>query len=167
MSNTSALLINQVRIRLFEESVPRIKKCLNELTEDEVWQQPNDNLSSIGNLVLHLCGNVTQWIGTGLGNQPDNRQRDKEFMPQSSIPKAQLVAKLDALEMNTLTVLNELTEAQLLATHTVQGFTETGVSILVHVIEHFSYHTGQITWHTKLLKNKDLGYYSTHDLNRK
>ena len=57
----------QIHQRLFEESVPRLKKCLDELTEEEVWKRPNEYSNSMGNLVLHLCGNVRQWIVSGVG----------------------------------------------------------------------------------------------------
>lgn len=165
MSNITDALVLEANRRLFDESVVRIKKCLNELSEDEIWNRPNASLSSIGNLVLHLCGNVTQWIGTGLGKQPDNRIRDLEFEPDSRVGKTALIKRLDQMEVNTRKVLDQLTETELLAVHRTQGFEENGLSIMVHVIEHFSYHTGQITWQTKLLKNKDMGYYGNLDLN--
>ena len=158
-------LAHQVRVRLFEEGVPRIKKCLSELTEKEIWQRPNENLASVGNLVLHLCGNVRQWIVAGLGGREDTRIRQTEFDEKGPIPSQKLIADLEAVMAEVEEVLQELQPEDLLAIRSVQGlFTESGISILVHVMEHFSYHVGQITWYTKQVKNIDVGYYAGLDL---
>ena len=158
-------LSHQVRVRLFEEGVPRIKKCLSELTEEEVWNRPNENLVSIGNLVLHLCGNVRQWLVAGLGGREDTRVRHLEFEEKGPIPSEKLIADLEKVMAEVEEVLQDLQPEDLLAIRSVQGlFTESGISILVHVMEHFSYHVGQITWHTKQVKNIDLGYYSGLEL---
>ena len=158
-------LIEQVRIRLYEEGVPRIKKCLAQLSNEEIWHRPNENLVSVGNLVLHLCGNVRQWIVAGLGGRADTRNRSFEFDTMNPLPSEELILKLEGVMQEVEEVLIELTPDDLLKIRTVQNlFTENGVSILVHVIEHFSYHVGQITWYTKLVKNIDIGYYSDLDL---
>ncbi len=158
-------LAHQVRVRLFEEGVPRIKKCLSLLSEEEVWQRPNENLVSIGNLVLHLCGNVRQWLVCGIGGRKDTRIRQIEFDEKGPIPNEKLIADLEKVMAEVEEVLSEIQPEDLLAIRSVQGlFTESGVSILVHVVEHFSYHVGQITWQTKLLKNIDVGYYASMDL---
>ena len=158
-------LAHQVRVRLFEEGVPRIKKCLSELNEEEVWQRPNENLVSIGNLILHLCGNVRQWLVCGIGCREDTRVRQTEFDEKGPIPNEELIVKLESVMAEVEEVLSEIQPEDLLAIRSVQGlFTESGISILVHVVEHFSYHVGQITWQTKLLKNIDVGYYATMDL---
>ena len=153
------LLIAETRRRLMCEGVPRIKQCLAELTEAEVWYRPNQHSNSVGNLVLHLCGNVRQWILTGLGGYPDNRQRQQEFDEPGPIPVGELERRLDELMADVEMVLNGLTPGQIMQSYDVQGFQETGVSILVHVVEHFSYHTGQITWFVKWKKDMDMGYY--------
>ncbi|MEM8895016.1 MAG: DinB family protein [Bacteroidota bacterium] len=157
--------IKEVNFRLFEESVPRIKKCLAELSEEEVWQRPNDNLSSIGNLVLHLMGNVTQYVVHGIGGAPDDRIRDDEFNAQSPFDKAELISRLEKFEEAARQALTRFKPTDLERTYSIQGFDLTGISVLTHVVEHFSYHTGQITWYTKFLKNKDMGYYGGLDLN--
>ncbi len=158
-------LAQQVRVRLFEEGVPRIKKCLAQLSEEEVWHRPNENLVSVGNLILHLHGNVRQWIVVGLGGRKDTRIRQEEFDEKGPIAHDVLIEKLENVMAEVEEVLQEITPDDLLKIRSVQGlFTESGVSILVHVIEHFSYHVGQITWHTKLIKNMDMGYYAEMDL---
>lgn len=159
------LLIAEARRRLIDESLPRIRKCLGELTEDEIWDRPNENVVSIGNLVLHLCGNVRQWIVTGLGGAEDHRDRDSEFADRGPISRHDLITRLENTLREALDVIEHTDPATLAQPRRVQGYDETGVSILVHVIEHFSYHTGQISLAVKTRKNLDLGYYAGKNLN--
>jgi uncharacterized damage-inducible protein DinB len=152
-------------IEYLNENTPRIQKCLAELTEEEVWHRPNSSSNCVGNLVLHLCGNITQYVISSLGGAPDNRVRDAEFAAKGGIDKAELEKKmLETLQMATA-VIERMDEQELLRVRTVQGFQKSGVDILVHVTEHYSYHTGQIAFWTKLLKDKDLGFYANLDLN--
>lgn len=157
--DTTDLLIQEARRRIFEESYTRIYKCLDLLSEDQVWQRPNENLSSIGNLVLHLCGNSRQWIISGLGGVEDHRNRDREFQEGSRCSKWKLKRMMEELKTEMEKIFDGLNEKELIRIRPVQVFQESGVSILVHVIEHFSYHTGQITWYTKFLTNEDTKYY--------
>ena len=160
-----ASITREVHFRLREESVPRIRKCLGQLTDEEIWRRPNSNLVSVGNLVVHLCGNVRQYVMFGLGNEPDHRQRQAEFDQREIIPREKLLEELDRLMVDVKRVLNTLTPDVLTKTYNIQGIDITGFGILMHVVEHFSYHVGQITWYTKLVKDVDLGYYEGHDLN--
>ena len=153
------LLVQEVRRRLMNENVPRIKQCLAELTTEEIWFRPNENSNSVGNLVLHLCGNVRQWLLSGLGGYTDNRRRQQEFDERGPFPTSILLRHLDELMEEVDKVLNKLTAEQLLQTVEIQGFTEKGVSVLVHVVEHFSYHTGQITYYVKWRKNINTAFY--------
>lgn len=152
-------IIRETQRRIIGESIPRIKRCLSELNEQEIWYKPNQNSNSVGNLILHLCGNVTQWIGSGLGKLPDHRIRDGEFEEKGPLPASKLTAQLDQLVVLINDVLKNVAEEDLLRLHHVQVYQETGLSILIHVIEHFSYHTGQITYFTKWKKDMDMGYY--------
>ena len=154
--------------RVYEENVWRIEKILAMVNEEEVWYSPNDESNSIGHLILHLCGNVTQWIGSGIGTLPDLRERDLEFNTTDRLPKKILISKLYALRSITDSALSTLKDDRdLLDSHSVQGYNETALNIIIHVIEHFSYHTGQMAIITKYLKASDLGFYAGHDLNVK
>jgi len=159
--------LNEIKRRLFEENIPRLQKCLESLSTEQIWYRPNENSNSVGNLVLHLQGNVRQWIVSGLGGDPDIRERQKEFEEKGPLPTDQLVNNLDQTMSLVKTVLNNLKADQLLKINQVQGYHESGISILVHVTEHFSYHVGQITYIVKMLKDVDMNYYAGHDLNAK
>ena len=150
---------------ILNKSYPRIVKCLGELSDDEIWRRPNENLASIGNLILHLCGNVRQWIITGIGGAKDVRERWKEFDEKGPLPRADLINRLNSTLQEAAQVLRTADRVKLTQERTVQGEVETGVAVILHVTEHFSYHVGQISLHTKLLKNIDLGYYKERDLN--
>jgi uncharacterized damage-inducible protein DinB len=158
--------IEQSIIRL-NENIPRIEKCLNELSEDEIWQKPNESSNSIGNLILHINGNTTQYIISSIGHNADKRNRDEEFSASGGSNKEDLFEKISSTVKQAVGVLRKTDEAELLRVRTVQGFEMSGVDIVVHVVEHFSYHTGQIVFWTKMLKNKDLGFYKGKDLNKK
>ncbi len=160
MDEYRELLVQEVRRRLMDENVPRIKQCLAELTTEEIWYRPNENSNSVGNLVLHLCGNVRQWLLSGLGGYTDNRRRQQEFDERGPFPTSILLRHLDELMEETDKVLNKLTAEKILQPVEVQGFNETGVSVLMHVVEHFSYHTGQITYYVKWRKDINTAYYS-------
>lgn len=163
----SNAIIEEFSRRVARESVPRIKKCLGLLDEEEIWHQPNESLNSVGNLILHLCGNARQWILSGIGGQADERDRDSEFMRKGHVSKADLTAMLDQLLADIDLVLQHIQPDTLLEVFPVQAFQESVLSMLVHVIEHFSYHTGQITFLTKSLKNVDTAYYGHVDLKGK
>jgi len=161
----TAVFIEQALFRLFEESLPRLLSCVDEVSDEQLWYRPNDNSNSIGNLVLHLTGNVNQWINTGLGGDQDNRDRQSEFDERgSSKPRKVMIEELSMVMDRAREVLTELSSDELLSIHTVQGYKESGISIVMHVVEHFSYHVGQATYIVKSVKNIDTAYYSGEDL---
>ena len=156
----------QVAHHLQKDFLPKIEKALSHLNESELWWRPNQVSNSCGNLLLHLSGNVRQWIMGGLDHQSDVRDRDAEFAAQGGYSKQQLLERLRETVRAACIVIEGLTEEQLLATYHVQICEVTGVKALIHVVEHFSYHVGQILFITKLLKNMDLGFYADLDANR-
>ncbi|MFN5417584.1 MAG: DinB family protein [Flavobacteriia bacterium] len=164
--NTKKALVEEFENRVFKESYGRIFKCLTLIEEKQLWESPQKNIPAIGNLILHLCGNARQWILSGIGGEQDNRNRDQEFEIQTKIRKSELIFLLENLRMNLHEVLIEMSENELFISKRIQGFNTSNFSAMIHVIEHFSYHTGQITTLTKWLTNKETGYYSKFDLNQ-
>lgn len=150
-----------------DENLRMIGICLNQLTEDEIWVKPSGSTNSVGNLLLHLCGNITQYGIASLDHRPDHRNREKEFSSHGEADKAKLLARLTQVVKEAQTVLEKSSEENLLSQREVQGYTFSGIGNVMHLVEHFSYHTGQIALWTKLVKNKDLGFYAGVDLNIK
>ena len=161
---TTDYLVKEFRYRVFDESFVRIEKCLAVLPDASLWIAPNETTVSVGNLVLHMLGNARQWIVSGFGGAEDIRDRDWEFVSHPELSKADLRRRMNAIVAPLNAVLDGLSDNDMKELKTIQRFEVSGFSALIHVIEHFSYHTGQITLLTKLLKNEDLGYYSNYDL---
>ena len=157
----------QQSISRFEENTPKIEACLNQLTEDELWHRPNASSNSTGNIILHLCGNITQYVLSGLGNIEDKRERDKEFTSTRVLQKEELFNKLEITVGSAIKIIRSLKADDMLQKHSVQGRDLSAIGIIIHVVEHYSYHTGQIIYWTKLIKDKDLGFYSNVDLSKR
>lgn len=150
-----------------EKNTTKIIKCLEELNEKQIWLRPNEVSNSIGNILLHLCGNITQYIISALGVQPDIRERDKEFSAKTGYNKDELQNKLTSTVEQAVIIIRNSDEYRLMKIYSVQGFNLSGIAIIVHVTEHFSHHTGQIIFWTKLLSGNDLAFYANTDLNKK
>ncbi len=161
--NATTELLEQSIFRL-RENILKIEKCLLEFRDDEIWQRPNEASNSLGNQIVHLCGNVTQYIIAGLGEKDDNRQRDAEFEMEGGFSKMELLKKLNRVTEEATDIIIQQTDESLLELREVQGFKLTGIGILIHVVEHFSYHTGQIVFWTKILRKRDMGFYDGMDL---
>lgn len=150
-----------------EENTKRIVKCLEEIDEIEIWKSANENSNSIGNIILHLCGNIRQYAISALGETKDIRERDKEFSTKSGLTKTELLNKLTNTIAEASGIIKNIDENRLMKIYSVQGFNLSGIGIIIHVTEHYSYHTGQLAFWIKILKNKDLGLYANVDLNIK
>jgi uncharacterized damage-inducible protein DinB len=136
----------------------RIEDCLSRLTIEQIWARGQENENAIGNLVLHLCGNVRQWIIAGLGGRPDIRARDREFAARGEIEPGELAERLKAIVEEAAGVIAEAAP-RLTERVTIQKYDITILEAIAHVVEHFSQHTGQIIFATKMLTGQDLGYY--------
>ncbi len=142
----------------FGRYLPRIAECLAQLSDDEIWWRPNSASNSVGNIVLHLSGNVRQWIISGLGGVPDTRERDEEFSERGTIPRAKLKTRLTGTVREACRVLDRLPAEALTRKYAIQGFHVTGLAAISRVFEHFSHHAGQIIYITKLKRGKDLRF---------
>jgi uncharacterized damage-inducible protein DinB len=144
--------------RTFDRYLPRIIKCLAQLSDDEIWWRPNPASNSVGNIVLHLSGNIRQWIIAGVGGVPDVRERDKEFSERGPIPRAQLKTRLTDTVREACLVLDRLPLEALTTKFWIQGYHATGLQAISTVYEHFSHHAGQIIYITKLKRGSDLHF---------
>ena len=152
--------------RLRDEFLPRLRKSVSLLDHQGLWHRENEHTNSIGVLLLHLEGNVRQWILSGLGGRADRRRRALEFAPAERAEAEVLLSRLESTVLEAVEVI-ESTDSPVLVSETeIQGFRETGLGAVLHVVEHFSYHLGQISHIVKTIASVDLGYFDGHDLNR-
>jgi uncharacterized damage-inducible protein DinB len=158
------MFLDHSRKTLFEECWPRIRKTVEGLSEEQLWWRPNEASNSIGNLLLHLRGNVRQWLVTSFNRQEDQRNRAAEFAERAGGSAGEVLARLGATLDEAAGVLAGLTEENLLAPRYIQGYRVTGLTAVYHVVEHFTMHYGQILYIAKALQGQDLGFYS--ELNR-
>jgi uncharacterized damage-inducible protein DinB len=147
------------RKTLVGECWPRLRGCVASLTDDQVWWRPNEASNSIGNILLHLNGNVRQWAVTPFTTADDCRDRPGEFREREHIAPSALLEALGATIHEADIVLARLSASDLGATLNIQGYRVTALEAVHHVVEHFSMHYGQVVYVTKQLRGEDLGFY--------
>jgi uncharacterized damage-inducible protein DinB len=156
----AALFLSSSRHQLLEECWPRLKACVEPLTDEQVWWRPNEAANSIGNLILHLNGNVHQWLVSSFNNLDDHRDRPAEFAAREGMEVHLLLERLGATMNEAAQVLARLTHADLVSAYEIQGYQQvTGLDAVYHVVNHFGMHYGQILYIAKALTGKDLGFY--------
>jgi uncharacterized damage-inducible protein DinB len=149
----------EARRHLAEDYLPKLERCLERLTDEQVWWRAGEHSNSLGNLLLHLEGNLRQWVVCGAGGREDLREREREFAERRAVPREELLAGLRAAVAEAGDVLAGLDASALLETRRVQGLDVTLLSAVFHAVEHFSMHTGQIILLTKMLTGGDLAFY--------
>lgn len=170
--SAASAFLRHARFRLREDYLVKINAALAELSDEQIWWRPNEASNSIGNLILHLAGNIRQWMIAGVGGAVDTRNRTHEFAARDQISKAELLrllagtleesdAVLAKLESETVA---EKSDAPLQRECVPQGFTQTVLDAIFHVVEHFSYHTGQIVFIAKLQVGGRIQFYDDHQL---
>lgn len=151
--------LEESRRYLIDEYAVKIRLCLGELSDDDLWWRPHDQSNSIGNLLLHLAGNIRQWIVSGVGGAPDTRHRQAEFDERGPLPREEVLRRLEAALVEVDRVLRGLDPAALDETRLIQGRSTNVMRAIFHVVEHFGMHTGQIVYVTKLRTGRDLAFY--------
>lgn len=141
------------------ENLSRIETCVPKLPTDALWARDSENENAVGNLLLHLDGNVRQWILAGIGGAPEHRDRPAEFAARSGPAASVLVANLRSTVTDAIRVIRSLPHARLNEAATIQGYSTTVLAAIFHVVEHFSGHTYQIILLTKHATREDLGFY--------
>ncbi len=155
----ASLFLDFSRKKLFEQFWPRMKECVAALSDEQVWWRPNDASNSIGNLLLHLNGNMRQWLVDSFNKSEDRRNRPVEFAAQGGLSVHDLLARLGATLDEAAKVLDRLTVDDLLAPYEIQGYHVHGLDAVYQVVEHFGLHYGQIVYIAKSLLAKDLGFH--------
>lgn len=127
----------------------KIKHCVNQLTDEQLWWRPSESMNSVANLLLHLCGNLRQWIVSGIGGVADIRERQKEFDERSSVPKTELMQQIEDAVAEAKTALSEISAEELLRVRRIQGFDVTGMQAIFESVAHFRGHSQEIVHMTR------------------
>lgn len=153
------IFISRSRYWLIKEYPIKLRHCVSVLPPDATWKRPDANSNSIGNLLLHLTGNVSEWILNGIGGQSIKRYRAAEFSQRDGDDGATLLANLEAVLRLADEVLAGVTEQRLQQPIRIQGRETTVLGAIYHVVEHFAMHTGQIVFLTKIYAPGTIHFY--------
>lgn len=159
MENELAALFTGSAARRMVQYMERIRACAGRLSEEQIWTRGSANENAVGNLLLHLAGNVRQWIISGVGGAADVRRRDEEFAAKGNIPASGMLASLQSVVDEAVAIIGAQTAPQLAVKVTIQGHEISKLEAIFHVVEHFALHAGQIMYAAKLLTHEDLGFY--------
>lgn len=157
--SAAEIFLERSRYYLSGEYLPKLRHCVAALPDQMVWQRTQESSNSIGNLLMHLAGNVRQWIVGGIGGQPVTRDRPLEFSTRNGLPARALLTDLEAAIAESDAVLAGLSEADLARPCTIQGRETTVLAAIYHVVEHFGMHTGQIVLLTKACAPGAIHFY--------
>lgn len=152
--------IEASRVFLTKDYMPKLLHCVERMSESDLWWRPNEVSNSVGNLILHLCGNLRQWIVSSVGGAEFQRDRDAEFAARGPVGKTELVANLKQAVEDVDKVLARLTAEKLLVRFRVQKYEVSTLQAVYHVVEHFGYHLGQILYIYKMKTGTDPRFYN-------
>ena len=158
--DTNHYFIECCRTKLTKEYLTKIEDSVALLSDEDMWWRAHETNNSIGNLMLHLSGNIRQWVFHHLGENEFVRNRDKEFSERQHIPKNELLAHLRSAVMDVDATLELFPVENLSKYYDIQNYHVTGLEAILHVTEHFSYHVGQIVYIAKLRTGQDLKFYN-------
>jgi uncharacterized damage-inducible protein DinB len=150
MADVAHAFIAQSRRFLSDDYLPKIERCLDILSEEDVWWRANESSNSIGNLLLHLAGSTRAWIVGVAGGSPSPRDRQREFDERERIPRAELIARLRRTVADADEALARLDAGTLLERRQARDEEVTVLLAIYHAVEHFSMHTGQIIMLAKM-----------------
>jgi uncharacterized damage-inducible protein DinB len=155
--------LERSRYYLCREYPTKIRAAVETLPADRLWWRPNESTNSVGNLLLHLSGNVRQWLISGVGRQPDVRKRNMEFAARGGANAAGMLEGLDATIREADNVLRALLPSELQERRQIQARDTTVMEAVYHVVEHFAGHTGQIIWIAKMASPGAVRFYEDGD----
>ncbi|HXT48620.1 MAG TPA: DinB family protein [Gemmatimonadaceae bacterium] len=156
MTPLADAVLSDARRFLSADYLPKIARCLDTLSEDDVWWRANPASNSIGNLILHLDGSTRMWVVGVAGGRPVTRDRSSEFAERGPIAKDILLRQLRATLAEVDATLAGLDGDTLLERRKSSREEVTVLSAILHAVEHFSMHTGQIILLAKQRSGADL-----------
>jgi uncharacterized damage-inducible protein DinB len=160
MDATTDRIFLDASVRRLRQMTERLQSCLDRLTDDQIWMRGVEAQNALGNLILHLCGNLRQWIIAGVGQTTFERDRDAEFAARGGVSSRELMELLNRTVEDAAAVILRVSPERLAQHVPIQGYDVTVLEAIYHVVEHFAQHYGQITFATKLFTEQDLGFYA-------
>ena len=136
---------------LLNEAMRKIRHCVGQLNDEQLWKKTADELNSVANLLLHLAGNLNQWCIVGILERSDDRDRAAEFAATGGLTGRELMNRLEAVVEEAISVIRNLDEDSLEQARQIQGFDVTVLQALFHTVPHFVGHTHQVLMRTRLL----------------
>jgi|SRR5215204_220108 len=156
MTDVAVSFIEGSRAFLSSEYLPKIERCLEVLTDEDVWWRANERSNSIGNLILHLDGSTRTWIINVAGGSHSPRDRQQEFDERERVPRAELIARLKRTLAEADEVLARIKAERLLERRQSPWEEVTTMWAVYHAVEHFSMHLGQIIMLAKMRSEEGL-----------
>ena len=151
---------------LLDAALAKIEHCLAQISTQQIWWRPFPNQNSIGNQILHMTGNLQQWVCCGVAEQPDTRDRESEFTERGPIDAEVLWQAMTQTVENAKAVLQSMTDATFVSNRTIQGFSTTALGAAVHSVSHFVGHAHQIIFTTRLILKDDYRFAWEPDADR-
>ncbi len=154
-SEIATLFLNYSTQKL-DQMAKHIQDCMGKLNTEQIWQRHAAPENAIGNLILHLCGNMRQWIMHGVGGAPDIRTRDAEFYTTDSLSPEQLIRLLQSTFQEASLVISTVPHERLTERTHPQNHDVSVLDAIYLVVGHVQQHTGQIILLTKQMLGHDL-----------
>lgn len=161
--DSAEIFLERSRYYLSSEYLPKIRQCVAAMPAEMLWHRANESSNSVGNLLMHLAGNVREWIVGGIGGRAVVRDRPREFATREGLPAAALIADLNAAIAEADEVLGNVSVGGLARRCTIQSRETTVIAAIYHVVEHFAMHTGQIVLLTKERVPEAIHFYDDSD----
>ncbi len=154
-------LVTEELASLLDESLRKLRNCVKQLSDEQIWQRPSPSMNSVGNLLLHISGNLHQWAVCGVAQTADNRDRDSEFAAHGGSSGDDLLALVESTVQEATESFLRLKAGALAEPRSVQGFDVTVLGALCHTVTHFVGHTHQVIQLTRLLLGNDYDFQWT------
>jgi uncharacterized damage-inducible protein DinB len=148
-SNQLSRAIGSEAAKELESAIKKIVNCVDQLSEAQIWSRENESRNSIANLMLHMAGNLRQWIISGVGGAKDTRDRQSEFDQRTPLPKSQLLSSLQKTVAEAATAMANVTADVLLRVRHVQRGDVSALEAILHSVAHFRGHTQEIIHMTR------------------
>jgi hypothetical protein len=151
MSHDLRDALNDALCDELDAALGRIEHCINQLTTEQVWWRPPHGLNAIGNLLLHLAGNVQQMVTNNLTGSPDTRDRPAEFAARDPIDADELLGRVMFVVKTARDAIRSASDERLCEQKLVNKNNWTGIQAAIRSIAHFRGHTQEIIHITRTI----------------